>query len=303
MNAKRILLAIETVCVVATASALSLGCVGESTERGVDRDAAEKQRTAMSNTQGMPSRASSVGDDSIPHEAQILMKVYPDFVKGFRDGKLVMSDGATIIYDDGLNKSFIQLLDEADVQDMFAFTYNRHSWIPEKMQDAGRSRCEELFKKMYGASAAQVRRKLVRVNWPFGTATNGGGVNKKITSVQFTPVNGAADSLRAVVKELQRHPELHKYLASSGSFYWRAVRGAKRQSAHSYGMTIDIGVKYSNYWRNVAKSENATVKYQNKFPHKIVEIFERHGFIWGGRWYHYDTMHFEFRPEILMANP
>lgn len=26
---------------------------------------------------------------------------------------------------------------------------------------------------------------------------------------------------------------------------------------------------------------------------------ERHGFIWGGRWYHYDTMHFEYRPEMI----
>jgi len=32
---------------------------------------------------------------------------------------------------------------------------------------------------------------------------------------------------------------------------------------------------------------------------EIVEIFERHGFIWGGKWYHYDTMHFEYRPEML----
>jgi len=28
-------------------------------------------------------------------------------------------------------------------------------------------------------------------------------------------------------------------------------------------------------------------------------VFERHGFIWGGRWWHYDTMHFEYRPELL----
>jgi len=26
-------------------------------------------------------------------------------------------------------------------------------------------------------------------------------------------------------------------------------------------------------------------------PQEIVDIFERHGFIWGGKWYHYDTMH------------
>ena len=32
---------------------------------------------------------------------------------------------------------------------------------------------------------------------------------------------------------------------------------------------------------------------------EIVEIFERHGFIWGGKWSYYDTMHFEYRPELL----
>ena len=39
---------------------------------------------------------------------------------------------------------------------------------------------------------------------------------------------------------------------------------------------------------------------KNKIPFEIVEIFERHGFIWGGKWYHYDTMHFEYRPELLI---
>ena len=34
---------------------------------------------------------------------------------------------------------------------------------------------------------------------------------------------------------------------------------------------------------------------------EIARIFERHGFIWGGKWYHYDTMHFEYRPELLRA--
>jgi hypothetical protein len=38
--------------------------------------------------------------------------------------------------------------------------------------------------------------------------------------------------------------------------------------------------------------ENADLK-------EIVRIFENHGFIWGGKWYHYDAMHFEFRPELV----
>nr|WP_297937988.1 M15 family metallopeptidase [uncultured Campylobacter sp.] len=33
-------------------------------------------------------------------------------------------------------------------------------------------------------------------------------------------------------------------------------------------------------------------------PEEIVRVFEKHGFIWGGRWVSFDTMHFEYRPEF-----
>ena len=46
--------------------------------------------------------------------------------------------------------------------------------------------------------------------------------------------------------------------------------------------------------------ESGRVKYKNEIPWEIVRVFEAHGFVWGGKWYHYDTMHFEYRPEILM---
>ena len=42
-----------------------------------------------------------------------------------------------------------------------------------------------------------------------------------------------------------------------------------------------------------------SIKYANRIPLEIIRVFEKHGFIWGGRWYHYDTMHFEYRPEFL----
>lgn len=228
----------------------------------------------------------------IPQGAKILMKSYPNFIKGYENGHLLMSDGSKIQYDDGRQKTFEQKLDDADPEDMFAFKYDRKSWTPEYLQDAGRSRCEQLFKKMYGNSAAEVSKNLVAVPWAGG-------------KVQFTKINGAADSLRAVAKELEKHPELRSYLKSSGTFYWRKVRGANRQSAHSYGMTIDIAVAKSDYWlwKNPGKKETDKIVYANKFPKELVLIFEKHGFIWGGRWYHFDTMHFEFRPEILMANP
>lgn len=79
------------------------------------------------------------------------------------------------------------------------------------------------------------------------------------------------------------------------------MRGARRQSAHSYDIAFDVGVEHSDYWlwKNPGAAETDRISYANRIPHELVEIFRRHGFIWGGAWYHYDTMHFEFRPEIL----
>ena len=70
---------------------------------------------------------------------------------------------------------------------------------------------------------------------------------------------------------------------------------------HSFGMTIDINTAYSDYWQWSCKcvNEDAAITYKNRIPQIIVDIFEKHGFIWGGKWYHFDTMHFEYRPELI----
>jgi len=226
--------------------------------------------------------------DTVPPGVKILMKVYPQQVVGFRNDSLLMADGTAIIYDDGQEKDFVTMLDRSDPEDMFSMTYDPTAVKPAYLADAGRSRCEQLFKAMYGHSAAEVEKRMERVDW-FGQ------------KILFTKVNGASDSLRAVAKEMQQHPEFVEYMKGSSSFYWRTVRGAKRQSAHSYGIAIDINTSLSDYWlwSNSGASETDSLKYANRVPEGIVRIFENHGFIWGGRWYHYDTMHFEFRPEYL----
>lgn len=220
--------------------------------------------------------------------SKALVEAYPDFIERIADNRVIFNDGTSLTYDDGRVKDFGTLLDDGDIEDMFFVPYDPSGNQPEYLHDAGRSRNEALFKKMYGNSAAAVRRNLVKVAW-FGK------------TVDFTAINGAADSLRKVAAELEHYPQLKKYLASSGTFYWRPVRGAKRLSAHSYGIAFDIAVPYSDYWlwKNKNAGETDRIEYANRFPREIVEIFRRHGFIWGGAWYHFDTMHFEFRPEIL----
>ena len=66
---------------------------------------------------------------------------------------------------------------------------------------------------------------------------------------------------------------------------------------HSWGAAIDLNTVRAAYWlwpRAVAAET---------LPAQIIDIFERHGFIWGGKWLHYDTMHFEYRPELLNGAP
>ena len=59
--------------------------------------------------------------------------------------------------------------------------------------------------------------------------------------------------------------------------------------------------RHADYWRWSKPDKTGRYRYRNRVPLEIVELFERHGFIWGGKWYHYDTMHFEYRPELLKA--
>ena len=232
----------------------------------------------------------SVGADTIPIGVKALLSVYSDFIVGYDDGYLRLSDGSKLLYDDKQDKTFVEKMDNADPEDMFSFNYDVESTVPDYLQDAGRSRCEQLFKFMYGTDENMVRKNLIKVNW-FGK------------NVFFTSINGAADSLRSVEKEVKNHPEFLPYMQSKGTFYWRKVRGANRQSAHSYGIAIDIGGCYCDYWlwNNRGKNEMDSIQYINRIPHLLIKIFEKHGFIWGGRWYHYDTMHFEFRPEVLLV--
>lgn len=263
--------------------ALVLGCFACSQTEQAD------SATQTGTEQPQVEAPSAKAEATVPEGAGRLLKTYPDHIKDYVDGNLVMADGTKIVYDSGKEKSFLDKLDHAEPVDIFAWTYDTTSTQPGYCEDPGRSRCEQLFKLMYGASSAQVQKHLVPVDW-FGT------------KVMFSSVNGAADSLRAVSLEIKNNPHLLAYTKTAGTFYWRKVSGSERLSAHSYGIAIDVGVSKSNYWKwdNPGKNETATIKYKNNMPLELVRIFERHGFIWGGRWYHYDTMHFEFRPELLM---
>jgi hypothetical protein len=232
---------------------------------------------------------------SIPPGAKKLMQFYSS-ISGFADNYLIFKDHSKMLWGDGIkNKTYQQTLDKPDLKDMFSQKYVKGEMPspPGVNVDPGRVRNEAFFEKIYGSTEDAVKKNLVEIVWCPKL------IGQKIT---VTRVNGVDKKLEAISKEFDEHPELKKYLTDiGGTFTWRNIAGTNRHSMHSFGMTIDINTKYSDYWQWACKctNEDAGVKYVNRIPQVIIDIFEKYGFIWGGKWYHYDTMHFEYRPELM----
>ena len=225
-------------------------------------------------------------------ETAVLIRAYPDFLAGVDSQNLLWKDGTKMPVARSTVRSYTERLDRPGLLDQLDTPYPACAplGIPALNSDPGRTRYEPLFKKMYWASAAQVQKHLKEVNW-FGQ------------TVQVTSINGVAASLRQVAQEIGQHPDLFQYARpSAGTFLWRRVAGTPRLSVHSFGAAIDLNTAYADYWlwRGLREGQPG-IPYRNRMPLALVTIFEQHGWIWGGRWYHSDTMHFEYRPELTGA--
>ncbi len=210
---------------------------------------------------------------------------YPGVVS-YSDGKLVVNGQELPLNENLSTGTFDARMKVATIGDQFSIEYPMGcpAAKPAKDHDPGRLRNEAFFRAMYGSSSAAVQSKLRSIDW-FGS------------KVLVTSVNDVAGKLEKVRDELNLLPSLRPYLApSGGTFVWRAIDGTNNLSMHSFGIAIDINTKYSDYWR---WSSSKSVAYRNRIPCEIALVFEKHGFIWGAKWYHFDTMHFEYRPELL----
>ena len=252
-------------------------------------------KSDISNTQISSSNypsAAQIGEKPSDFKAK-LVAAYPDFLKGYHENSILFHDGTEIQWDDGKEKEFAKLESDADLEDMFRFAYPIDSVRFEFNYDPGRIRQEEFFKKMYGNSPQEVKTNLVTIQWLPNL------IGKEI---QITKVNGVNRALEAVSKDLEKiGKDILIYLDPiAGTFNWRKIAGTEQLSVHSFGAAIDLNVSFSDYWRWSAEfKQNKALKYRNRIPLEIVKIFEKQGFIWGGKWFHYDTMHFEYRPELL----
>ncbi|MDR3020191.1 MAG: M15 family metallopeptidase [Treponema sp.] len=99
-------------------------------------------------------------------------------------------------------------------------------------------------------------------------------------------------------------------ISTMEGWMWRDIADTQSRSFHAYGVAVDLlpgslgnretywlwTVRHRNDWWNVSYNE----RYHP--PAIVIETFEKYGFVWGGKWLFYDTMHFEYRPEVLILN-
>lgn len=99
---------------------------------------------------------------------------------------------------------------------------------------------------------------------------------------------------------MHANPALKHYLLPlAGTLNWRVIKGTNRLSSHSFGVAIDLSVKKGPYWRWSKQTDPIVIDAKKNYPQAIVDAFESEGFIWGGKWFSFDFMHFEYRPEFF----
>ena len=225
-----------------------------------------------------------------------LMMAYPGYIQDLEVdsvGKtyVVLKSGKKIIYDDFKEKNVWQKSGNPDIQDMLEQIYplsEIKELLPE-YYNPGCARIYPLFKEVYGTNKSQIEKNLVKVS-----------IGYKF--VEFNKNNHAAAALQAVMKELlplarKDYKVYNAAFPSNGTYYYRLIGGTNRLSSHAFGIAIDLHSNKYDYWRWSSREQGQ--KRLDNYPQSIVRIFEKNGFIWGGKWGNFDIMHYEYRPEII----
>ncbi|WP_432662175.1 M15 family metallopeptidase [Wukongibacter baidiensis] len=238
-------------------------------------------------------------DITMKRDLLCLLMAYPEDIKDIQKEKggrvyVVMKSGKKILYDDKRTKGFQEKLANPDLQDMMEQVYplSNVTKLMDKEFDPGRIRVYTLLKEVYGGSNQQVQSNLCNVKMGY-------------KNYPFNQNNKAADKLRASMNEItslaKTKQQIYAFLfPASGTFNYRYIAGTNRLSPHSFGIAVDLKRDKRDYWKWASREDGE--KRLKSYPREIVEVFERNGFIWGGKWGHFDILHFEYRPELIMKS-
>jgi hypothetical protein len=231
---------------------------------------------------------------SLQASPQCYVQGYGNLITSADATTLTLFDGTKLPYHTKTPKTtWDEKINNTDLEMQLSQSYDAGGidTPPPYLFDPGRLRYQPFFQALYGKDQKAIEKNLVTIAWPTLKGSLKLPVNK---------VGGVDKKLYLIGQEIAKLPKSDRIWAEGATTYaYRVIKDTDRLSMHSFGIAIDLAPATTQYWKDEAASETAKIGYHNTMPLSIVRIFEKHGFIWGGRWYHYDTMHFEYRPELL----
>lgn len=248
-----------------------------------------------------------------------LLQVYPDKVSALeiRDGEWsVLIDGNTHYWADG------RMLSTTSIEN--AGNYSNYSFRPNPptlppLREMNDEDVERLEARINQRESRQDARSPEFLNslWgmdDFMTAENTVihlvflGQRIRIHPDIKAPLEKIEKEIRAAAETDSSIALWLSELGGAGGYAWREIAGSANRSLHSYGIALDlIPADYNGkqaYWRWAADfyDEWWAIPYEDRYsvPEPVVQAFEKNGFIWGGKWFLFDQIHFEYRPELLL---
>ena len=133
------------------------------------------------------------------------------------------------------------------------------------------------------------------------------GRRTRVHPMIVEPLISVETDIRAAMQE---DPQVRKFvdnISSVSGFHWREILGSISRSYHAYGTAVDLlPHRYDGfgYWRWAQQSGiqewwALPPDRRHSVPDAVVDAFEHHGFVWGGKWIGFDPVHFEYRPEVI----
>lgn len=237
----------------------------------------------------------TVCKNNIKRDLLVLMLVYREEIRDIEVSNqnyiyLIFNNGKKVLYDDKKEKNKDEKLSNADLQDTLEEIYPLENINSVLNIDPGRSRCYPFLDTIYGNSKSEIEKNIANISTLCGNIT-------------FNKNARAGESLKKALNEAKKLASKDSKVNSfifpiSGGYNYRVIQDTGRLSPHAYAIAIDLRRDNADYWKWVNKEKGS--KRIEEYHKDLVKVFEDNGFIWGGKWEHFDILHFEYRPEIIL---
>ncbi len=163
--------------------------------------------------------------------------------------------------------------------------------------------CTDVMESLWGSTEAEIREH--------GRSVRFLDHRMFLNGLLIAPLAAAEEDILAVAATDAEVAEWIDEMSITYSLITRDIAGTDTQSQHAWGLAFDlVPTSYEGqhvYWRwsrALDREGWPRIPVERRWspPARVVEIFERNGFVWGGKWTLFDAIHFEYRPEVLAYN-